>query len=542
MTQAVIILGYLGTLLLVGILARRRARPGPEDFFLASRTIGPILLFLTMAATNFSAFTVFGFAGAGYRFGYAYYPIMAFGTGFMALTFLFLGIPIWQAGKRSGAITPPELIGLRFRHKPLHIAYLSVMVVFTIPYLAIQPMGAGYALQGLLGIPYAWGTILVTGVVAAYVLLGGMRGEAWADALQAVVMLTALTVIFLSVAASLGGLAKASNQLFATAPDLFQRPGKGAYFLPGIWFSYMALWFLCDPMFPQLFQRFLAGRGPNSLRTTALLYPLITGVLFFFPVAIGVLGRLVVPGLEGKATDQVLPLVAAKLLPSWAGAVAIAGGLAALMSTMDSQLLVLSAMVMRDTAILIPSRSLSFVLNRRATVALLAIIGLAIALRPVATILEIATETFTGLAVLFPLTLAAVYWRKTNPWAGFASILVGESLVVLYHFKLLPTFGLLPVLPVTIVTTLVLVMGSLIAPSHGLEPFAQVPRSAWKWVVAFGSLFLLAHDFWNWQRTPRLWLGLPDWLWFFFGLNLLLFLMILLYTRVVSEDGHSPIP
>jgi len=542
MTQAVIILGYLGLLLLVGILARRRARPGPEDFFLASRTIGPILLFLTMAATNFSAFTVFGFAGAGYRFGYAYYPIMAFGTGFMALTFLFLGIPIWQAGKRSGAITPPELIGLRFRHKPLHVAYLSVMVVFTLPYLAIQPMGAGYALQGLLGIPYAWGTILVTGVVAAYVLLGGMRGEAWADALQAVVMLTSLTVIFVAVAASLDGLARASNRLFAIAPDLFQRPGKGAYFLPGIWFSYMALWFLCDPMFPQLFQRFLAGRGPNSLRTTALLYPLITGVLFFFPVAIGVLGRLVVPGLEGKATDQVLPLVAAQLLPSWAGAVAIAGGLAALMSTMDSQLLVLSAMVMRDTSILIPSRSLSFILNRRATVALLAIIGLAIALRPVATILEIATETFTGLAVLFPLTFAAVYWRKTNPWAGFASILVGEMLVVLYHFKLLPTFGLLPVLPVTIVTTLVLVMGSLIAPSHDLEPFAQVPRSVWKWVVAFGSLFLLAHDFWNWQRTPRLWFGLPDWLWFFFGLNLLLFLMILLYTRVVSEDGHSPIP
>ncbi len=82
-----VVIGYFVVLLVIGLAARRRAQPGITDYFIASRSTSSIALFLTMAATNFSAFTVFGLAGAGWESGYAFYPIMAFGTGFMALTF-----------------------------------------------------------------------------------------------------------------------------------------------------------------------------------------------------------------------------------------------------------------------------------------------------------------------------------------------------------------------------------------------------------------------------------------------------------------------
>ena len=456
--QLLIIVGYLLALLVLGLLARRGTPATHDGFFLAGRTIGPVLMFLTLAATNFSAFTVFGFSGAGYRIGYGYYPIMAFGTGFMALTFILIGIPVWQAAKKLGAATPPELIRLRFGNAPLHAAYLVVMIVFTLPYLAIQPMGAGYALKGLLGIPYVWGAMVVTAVGTAYVLLGGMKADVWTDALQGAIMLAAMLAVFFGVFAALGGFEPANRAMLGRNPELFSRPGGGDALPMRIWFSYMALWFLCDPMFPQVFQRFMAARDARSLRVTAALYPLATGGLFFLPVAIGVIGRIVEPGLTGSGADQILPIVVARLLPPWLGAVAMAGGLAALMSTMDSQLLTLSSMVVRDGASLVRRPPFA---NRysKMVVLLLAAVGLAIALKPWAPILDIATETFTGLAVLFPVTLAAVYWRRTNAWAGFASIMVGETLVVLYHFKLLPAFGFLPVIPVILVTTLVLVVG-----------------------------------------------------------------------------------
>jgi len=87
LTRGLIVVGYLAFLLGIGFLARRRASGTAGDYFIASRSLPPIVLFLTMAATNFSAFTVFGFSGEGWRIGYAFYPIMAFGTGFMALSF-----------------------------------------------------------------------------------------------------------------------------------------------------------------------------------------------------------------------------------------------------------------------------------------------------------------------------------------------------------------------------------------------------------------------------------------------------------------------
>jgi SSS family solute:Na+ symporter len=502
---------YLAVLVVLALVARRRAVPGHEDFFLASRRLGPVLLVVTLAATNFSSFTIFGFAGAGYRFGYGYYPIMAFGTGLMAITFLVIGIPARRAAVASGAITPPELIYHRFKSRALHFAYLVVMVVFTLPYLALQPLGAGYMLSALFGIPYQVGAGVVVLVGLVYVLAAGLRGDVLTDLLQGVLMLAGIGVIFFAVTARLGGFTRVSAEVAQRVPELFSRPGGGGFFTPKIWFSYLALWFLCDPMFPQLFQRFLAAKSDRSLAVSARLYPVLTGVLFFFPIAIGVLAHSVLPDVTGKQTDQILPLVVNRSLsPVFAGLLTVVG-LAALMSTMDSQLLTLSSMVIRDTRRLFGKSPETGARMQMLVVGLLAVVGWLLALKPPGTILQIATETFTGLAVLFPVTLAGVYWSRANPYAGLASIVAGELMVVLYHLKLIPDFGFLPVIPVIVVATLVLVLGSLLFPAAGLCAWSSVRRFRVVPVLVVVLIFVLANDFWNWARTGPLLSGLPGW-------------------------------
>ncbi len=537
----VLFAGYFVLLLILGIFARLRSKPGHEDFFLARRRFGPLILLLTLAATNFSSFTVFGFAGAGYRFGYAYYPIMAFGTGFMALTFILLGIPAYQAAKAQGAITPPELIRSRFKNRALHLAYLLVMVVFTLPYLALQPMGAGYMLNALFGLPYVMGAGLVVLVGLSYVLPAGMRGDAWTDLFQGVVMLVGLALIFGAVVKRLGGFVEVNSDLIARQGELFSRPGRGGVFTPAVWFSYLVLWFVCDPMFPQLFQRFLAAKDEGSLKRAALFYPIVTGVLFFFPVALGVMAHRVLPGFEGAQTDQILPLLVNKTLPQFFSGVLTVCGLAALMSTMDSQLLTLSSILVRDIRILLGkpaegSRPLHF-----PVVVALALAGLFLALKPWGTILQIATETFTGLAVLFPVTLAAAYWKKANPWAGFASIVVGEALVVLYHFKLLPSFGFLPVVPVVVVVSLIVILGTVLFPARGLNPWVTLKGISWWRVVPFFLIFGLSLDFYNWHRQQPVVFGLPMWLWFHFLLVGLLFFALFFVLRVGKQEISSKV-
>jgi SSS family solute:Na+ symporter len=134
---------------------------------------------------------------------------------------------------------------------------------------------------------------------------------------------------------------------------------------------------------------------------------------------------------------------------------------------MDSQLLALSSMLTRDVCqrTLVPAVGLkSKVLVGRLLVATLALLGLAIAYQPPVTILEIATQAFTGLAVLFPTTLATLYWRRTRPRACLVSILVGEALLVGFATGAIPAslaLGFLPVIPIVLISSAIVVLGSL---------------------------------------------------------------------------------
>jgi len=567
-----VVIGYLAVLLGIGLWTARQARGTSEDYFIASRTTRPLVLFLTMAATNFSAFTVFGFAGAGWESGYAYYPIMGFGTGFMALTFVLIGRPVWRLGKEHGLVTPPELV-YRLTGSPiLRLLFFLVMTAFTLPYLAMQPMAAGYALESLLGIPYFAGAALITAVMLLYTFRGGFRGVTRTDVFQGGMMIVLLVVAVGVIAGRFGGLASAHRTIGAEFPALFARPGLGGIYTPGIWFGYMLLWFLCDPMFPQLFQRFYAADTPRGLSTTMSLYPLLTGFLFLLPVTIGVLGRLSFPTLPtGVAADQILPLILAEHAPPAVEALVLTAALAALMSTLDSQLLTLSSMFARDVCEPIRDRfvrrrgmigrpsssggaasSVSTPSRRerqpgrkgtgrgpirdrcaemppwvgKAFVVGLALIGLGIAYRPPTTFRVLATQTFTGLAVLFPTVVGAIYWRRMRAAAAIASIAVGEGLVVAYYLELLPTFGTLPVIPIVVATTAVLIVGSWMYRGKPRErsigePRALSRRALLGWFGALSALFFVGNDVWNWGDGRTWLLGFPWWVWRFAGLCLL---------------------
>ncbi|MFH1501548.1 MAG: sodium:solute symporter family protein [Candidatus Eisenbacteria bacterium] len=551
--RTAIVLGYLVAILLVGALARRRSR-GDEAFFLAGRTLGPFVLLATMAATNFSGFTVLGFSGAGYRMGFAFYPVMAYGTALMAISFVIVGVPVWRLGRKLGLITPPELLAARHGSRPLSVTFGTAMAVFTLPYLAIQPMAAGYALEGILGLPYEVGAAIVTALVLLYVLLGGMRAVARTDVLQGVAMTALLAAGLFVVARASGGFAAGLTRVASDSPAHFARPGAGGGLVLGVWASYMLLWFFADPMFPQLFQRFYAARGERAIVSTMVFYPIVTCVLFFFPVAIGVLGRLHLPELAGRGTDQVLPLLMDRLGGDWLSALAVAGLLGAIMSTMDSQLLTLGSIVERDLlgvrgrwdrrppdgdpghdavsrdegARTAPDWRVG--LPARATVAVLAGVGYLLALRPPATILAIATETFAGLAVLFPSVLAAIYWRRASAVWSILSIVAGETVVVLYHFGLLPDAGLLPAIPAVAVACGVILVGGWLPGGATELPewwrretrLCLTRRGALGWSAVFVAFFLLSVDWWGFDARPALLLGLPRWVYYFAALCLLL--------------------
>jgi SSS family solute:Na+ symporter len=470
MIPYLVIAAYLFFTLWVGIIASRQQDNTPQQYFVANRKISPIVLFFTLSATNFSAFTFLGFAGAGYRIGISYYPMIAFGTALVALTFYVIGYPVWRLGKSHELITPPELIENRFNSKILKWLFLGVMVIFTLPYLTIQPIGAGYLLENLTGgqIPYFVGATFLTLVIVFYVFLGGMRSVALTDVLQGVLLLVLALAAVGAIANSLGGITEANRTVYNLNPELFSRQGVDNFFTPKKWFSYMLLWMLSVPMFPQMFMRFYAAKTDNSLKVSAVIYPIITAVLFICPVIIGMWGHIAFEGLEEKASDRILPMMLTEYTSIWLASSVTVGALAAFMSTLDSQLLALSSMLTRDvyTSHLRPHASFSEqTWVGRVLIVVLAIIGLAIAYNPPDTIFAMAEQAFTGLAVLFPTVIAALYVRNIHPISCIISIVAGETMVLGFQLGIIPpnlTFGFLPVVPIVTLSTFIILVGAII--------------------------------------------------------------------------------
>jgi len=218
-------------------------------------------------------------------------------------------------------------------------------------------------------------------------------------------------------------------------------------------------------------------------------------------------------------------------------ALIIACGLAALMSTMDSQLLTLSSIFTRDIVPLVAGKPMRGYAMGRIFVVFLSLAGLALAYKPPATILQIATQTFTGLAVLFPTVIFGLYLKRVKALPATLSILCGEGMMVLYYLKLIPTGGFLPVVPIMMVTV------SVYLCTHAFllwrEGTLNIRMPAWisdPYLFLLLGNFALALDFWAWGKSDPQWAGMPLWLGYFVVLSALqtLLMMKLVHKRQVD--------
>ena len=458
-----IIAVYFIILFIIGIYAHKKTKATPEDYFLAGRNFGTIILFFTLVATNFSAFTFLGFAGKAYKDGMGEYGVMSLGTSFMAIMFYFIGRKIWRIGKEKGYITPGEFLGGENKSRFLQLLTSMIMCIFTIPYLAIQSVGAGYILQMIFPeISMKIGAVVVMGIICIYVLFGGMRGSGWTDVFQGMLMISTMVMAFAFIAVSLGGAENATYNVMKFDSSLLSRPGPNGYFSIGIWFSFLLLWIFCDPMFPQIFSRFYTARSEESIKKAMVLYPLLISFFFLFPVLIGVWANGT--GIEVENADSVLLLMVKNYTPSFIYLLIIVGALSALMSTADSQLLALSTMLTCD----IFGKKVNY--SRIITI-ILTIFSISFVIfgyDPKAGIMgTLVKTTFSGLVVISPSVIATLYWKKTTKLGCIASIIGGEVVVFLYAFFPLPSFGLLPAIIALFISFILLFIFSILTWKEG---------------------------------------------------------------------------
>lgn len=524
-------------LLLNTLFALKPLRPrSSADFSLDGRSLSGFRLLATLAASNLSAFTVFGVTGAAYRAGWAFFPVMAFGTGFMAISFVIIGIPLRRMSAAQGWTTPGDLIGGRFASPLLGRLFSLLSLIYTVPYLAIQAGAAGRTLNAVAGLPVWLGSALVTGCIALYVYRGGMKAVARTDVFQLAVLLgLGLAAFGLIVHA-----AAESGRLAAVAADSAAklRAGADASIPWTALLGYYALWGLADPMFPHFIQRFYAARTDRDLIRSMALYPLVSLMVFLPMTAIGVLGRTLKPGLSAAASDGIFSLLARDAAGFVWGSVFVLAALAALMSTMDSQLLSCASIVSDD---FLPKRACTPKSTALAGLGL-ALLAWLVSLKPPESILGFLNRTaFPGYASLAPVAIAAIYVPRVGKAGAAASMLLGTALV---GFE--AAGWLRPPIPAALfnvaVQSFALFAAWLLSfaarPGVCLLPGSPLPVPR-LFLAASAILLVAAVDVWNYGKASTAVAGLPGWLWYQAGVVVILWLAFSVYARSASGTAFG---
>src|SRR6266478_5906470 len=150
MIPVVVVCIYLVIIAVIGSIAFRRGKDNTEDFFLASRTVGAMVFFLSIFATNMTAFAILGSSGNAYRRGIGVYGLMASSSGFVIpLTIFFIGTRLWALGKRFGHQTQVAFFRDRWECSGIGTVIFTLSAAMLIPYMIISIMGGGRVLQDL---------------------------------------------------------------------------------------------------------------------------------------------------------------------------------------------------------------------------------------------------------------------------------------------------------------------------------------------------------------------------------------------------------
>ena len=468
-----VLAAYLVVVLVIGLWSHKLFRGTGEDFFVASRGLGPFVLLMSLFGTHMTAFTLLGASGEAYVRGIGVFALMASSSALVVpAVFYFVGIRLWSLGRRHGYLTQVQFFRERWESDTLGLVLFVVLVGLLVPYVLIGMLAGGITVfQVTNGAVPEWaGNLVICAVVLIYVLYGGMRGTAWVNTFQTLVFMVFGAATLVVVVHRLGGLDAAMARIAAARPDLLVREGNMQ--------PLELLTYLCIPlsagMFPHLFIHWLTAERAAHFRATIALYPLCIAFVWVPSVLLGVLSVLDFPGLPPAAASAVLVRLISLHAPAFLAGLLAAGIFSTCMNSLDSQILALGTMFTHD---IVGHYGLRRRLSERQALLIgrsfvfgLLLVTFILSLVTTRSIFRLGIWTFTGFAALFPLAVAALYWRRSTKVGAFASVLTVAGLWTWFFVRsgdrpgyTLGETGIMPVAVILLASTVAMVAGSLLS-------------------------------------------------------------------------------
>lgn len=444
---------YIGLMMAIGIYYYRRTH-NMSDYFLGNRKLGAWVTSLSAEASDMSGWMLMGLPGFAYLAG--------LNAGWIALGLILGTWANWRfvaarlrkyTELAKNSLTLPEFLENRYEDKSglLRIVPAIFILIFFIIYASSGFVSAGRLFESVFGIPYTYAIFIGAGSVVFYTLTGGFLAVSRTDFIQGIMMFFAILVVPVCAAISLGGFGTTAEAIFQLQPNMFEPftnvDGSTLSFIELVSFLAWGLGYFGQP---HILVRFMAIRNTHEIRHATRIAMTWVVISLSAAVAVGMVGSVfLTEPLTGTATETVFLIMTNELFPPILGGFVLSAVLAAIMSTVSSQLLVAASAFAQDfyrTLLRKDARQTELVWVSRASVLAIAVLSIVLGLNPNNFILEMVAYAWAGFGAAFgPAILMSLFWRRATRNGILAGIIVGGITVLVW--KQLALFGLYEIVP-----------------------------------------------------------------------------------------------
>ncbi|WP_142951836.1 sodium/proline symporter PutP [Bacillus thuringiensis] len=458
---------YMAGMLYIGYWSYKKTSD-LSDYMLGGRGLGPAVTALSAGASDMSGWMLMGLPGAMYATELSSVWI-AIGLLIGAYANYLIIAPRLRTYTEvaNDSITIPDFLENRFKDRTKILRFVSaiVILVFFTFYASAGLVSGGRLFENSFNLDYKIGLFVTVGVVVAYTLFGGFLAVSWTDFVQGCIMFIALVLVPIVAFTDVGGVTETFNtikQVDASHLDMF----KGTTILGIISFLAWGLGYFGQP---HIIVRFMAITSIKDLKTSRRIGIGWMTISIIGAMLTGLIGIAYYAKNNATLQDPEMVFVTFSniLFHPYITGFLLSAILASIMSSISSQLLVISSAVTEDFYKTFFRRNASdkeLVFIGRLSVLVVAMIAVVLAYHPSDTILTLVGYAWAGFGSAFgPAILLSLYWKRTNKWGVLAGMIVGAVVVIAWvkipslkaiMYEMVPGFfcSLLTVIVVSLLT------------------------------------------------------------------------------------------
>lgn len=474
-TALVIILLYMAATVAIGLIASKmkqskEAKQSNDDFLMASKSLGPVVLAGTLFAANTGGASTTGIATNVYTYGIsACWYVIAAGVGFVLVSFI---APYFR---KAQANTVPEIISKRYG-KASHIftAFTSIAALFMAT--GAQIIATASIINVVTGLSFQTAAIVTTAVVIVYTMVGGFKSVTAANLMHVIFITVGMTIaMFIMVNnREVGGF----SALFARAEKVSAQAGGGLDLmsmtkigLPTV-IGYIAMYFMTFPTGQEIVQTYCSAKNGRAAMTGSLIAGILSAAYAIVPAIIGLLAYTCIDGYAlGGAQKNALAEATIRFAPSVIAGLVLAAIVAATMSSASGNMIGTATMFTNDIFTPYMNKGQKDdqkeVWISRVTMVVVGLVGLFVALTA-SNVISVMMGAFAlRSAGPFAAFICGIFYKNVTQRAGFISIIAGTIVAAVWIYVLNTPWGLSAMVPGGIVAFIVIFLVSAIDRKNG---------------------------------------------------------------------------